>query len=85
MGSAIGAKLSVVAQSHQVLCITHLPQVAVHGCRHLVVVKDVQDGRTRTHIRPVEGDERCAEVARMLGGQDVHEAQQLAREMLRKV
>jgi DNA repair protein RecN (Recombination protein N) len=70
MGHAIGAKLSAVAADHQVLCITHLPQVAVHGATHFVVTKEVRNGRTCTQIRPVEGRERAEEVARMLGGKD---------------
>ena len=83
MGSAIGAKLSTVAEQHQVLCITHLPQVAVHGAAHFVVTKDVRDGRTRTSIEPVAEDARAEEVARMLGGKDLTSVTlRHAREML---
>jgi DNA repair protein RecN (Recombination protein N) len=83
MGSAIGAKLSTVAEQHQVLCITHLPQVAVHGAAHFVVTKDVHDGRTRTAIEPVAEDARAEEVARMLGGKDLTSVTLThAREML---
>jgi DNA repair protein RecN (Recombination protein N) len=83
MGSAIGAKLSTVAEQHQVLCITHLPQVAVHGAAHFVVTKDVHDGRTRTAIEPVADDARAEEVARMLGGKDLTSVTLThAREML---
>jgi DNA repair protein RecN (Recombination protein N) len=71
MGNAIGAKLTTVADQHQVLCITHLPQVAVHGASHFVVTKEVSDGRTRTSIQPVTEDARAEEVARMLGGKDL--------------
>jgi len=85
MGNAIGAKLGVVSQTHQVLCITHLPQVAAHGRTHYVVNKDVRDGRTHTHIELVERDARAEEVARMLGGKDLTSvALQHAREMLEK-
>jgi DNA repair protein RecN (Recombination protein N) len=70
-GHAVGAKLAVVASSHQVLCITHLPQVAVHGSSHFVVSKSVTDGRTRTQICPVDDEARVEEVARMLGGRDL--------------
>lgn len=69
MGNAVGAKLEKVSMGHQVLCITHLPQVAVHGNIHLVVVKHVKDGRTMTSITAVEGDKRTREIARMLGGE----------------
>ncbi|MBA4387191.1 MAG: DNA repair protein RecN [Verrucomicrobia bacterium] len=71
MGTAIGVKLGTVAGHHQVLCITHLPQVAVHGSTHFVVNKEVKSGRTFTTIRRVEGDDRVEELARMLGGRDL--------------
>lgn len=71
MGTAVGAKLAAVAETHQVLCITHLPQVAVQGASHYVVSKHVEDGRTRTRIAPITGKERVEEVARMLGGRDL--------------
>ncbi|HAS81390.1 MAG TPA: DNA repair protein RecN [Verrucomicrobia bacterium] len=83
MGNAVGRKLAEVAGSHQVICITHLPQVAVHGATHFVVAKAVQDGRTRTSIRPIQGDTRAEEVARMLGGKDLTSVTlRHAREML---
>lgn len=68
MGNAIGTKLETVSKHHQVMCITHLPQVAVHAKTHLVVTKHVHEGRTRTRIEPLEGDGRVEEIARMLGG-----------------
>ncbi len=70
VGRAVGQKLRTVAASHQVLCITHLPQVAVYGRQHFVVGKDVKGGRTFAHIASVDKDERIGEVARMLGGRD---------------
>jgi DNA repair protein RecN (Recombination protein N) len=85
MGGAVGAKLAAVAQHHQVLCITHLPQVAVYGAAHLAVEKEVRDGRTRTQIRPLAGEARVEEIARMLGGKDsTTVALRHAREMLKK-
>ena len=69
VGRAVGEKLRAVAGRHQVIAITHLPQSAVYGDRHLVVAKAVSDGRTRTTISAVEGEERVAEIARMLGGE----------------
>ncbi|MEA1928746.1 MAG: DNA repair protein RecN [Candidatus Auribacterota bacterium] len=71
MGNAVGEKLAAVSRNHQVLCITHLPQVAVHGQNHLVVSKEVRSGRTLTGIMDVEGESRAEEVARMLGGKDL--------------
>lgn len=68
VGRAVGMKLRKVAQNHQVLCITHLPQSAVFGNQHYRVEKSVADGRTRTHIRLLDQQGRIDEIARMLGG-----------------
>jgi len=70
MGNAIGAKMAGVAANHQVICITHLPTVAVHGRHHFVVTKTVTGGRTRTSITPLSRESRVEEIARMLGGKD---------------
>jgi DNA repair protein RecN (Recombination protein N) len=84
MGNAVGRKLATVAGSHQVLCITHLPQVAVCGAHHLVVRKQIKDGRTRVLIENVEGDGRAEEIARMLGGKDLTSVTlQHAKELLK--
>ena len=69
VGKVVGEKMRAVARSHQVIAITHLPQSAVYGDRHLVVSKQVSGGRTRTRISEVEGEDRISEVARMLGGE----------------
>ena len=69
VGRIVGEKMRKVAKSHQVIAITHLPQSAVYGDRHLVVSKAVSGGRTRTRISEVEGEDRVSEVARMLGGE----------------
>lgn len=83
MGNAIGRKLASVGQHHQVLCITHLPQVAVHGGAHYAVVKELAANRTRTRIVALEGEQRVEEVARMLGGRDLTSVTvKHAREML---
>jgi DNA repair protein RecN (Recombination protein N) len=68
-GSAVGEKLKSVSEHHQVIAITHLPQSAVHGDRHMVVSKTVSGGRTRSAIQEVKGETRAREVARMLGGE----------------
>jgi DNA repair protein RecN (Recombination protein N) len=86
MGNAVGEKLAAVSHNHQVICITHLPQVAVHGRSHLVVSKEVKSGRTVTGIIPVEGESRVEEVARMLGGRDLTTVVlEHAREMLSNI
>ncbi|MDD3277155.1 MAG: DNA repair protein RecN [Kiritimatiellales bacterium] len=71
IANAVGDKLAQVGQTHQVIAITHLPQVAVCGHNHFAVAKNVQDGRTFTRISMLDGDERTEEVARMLGGKDL--------------
>ncbi len=84
-GNAIGAKLATVAGKRQVLCITHLPQVAVCGATHFVVAKQVVNQRTVTAIACVSGDRRTEEIARMLGGRDLTSVTlQHAREMLQR-
>ena len=69
IGGAVGRKLQHVAQYHQLICITHLPQVAACGTTHLAVTKQVREGRTFTEIRLLASHERPIEIARMLGTQ----------------
>ena len=71
LGSVIGEKLRRLAAHHQVLCITHLPQIASYADLHLTVRKDVVRDETRTSVRRVDGTERLEELAEMLGGQRV--------------
>jgi DNA repair protein RecN (Recombination protein N) len=65
---AVGAKMQKLAGEHQVICITHLPQVAAAASSHFVVAKDVRNGRTHSQLHEVTGKARCEEIARMLGG-----------------
>jgi DNA repair protein RecN (Recombination protein N) len=67
--NAVGEKMKQIAARRQVLCITHLPQVAVPADAHYVVTKQVKDGRTISEIRLLDKKERVTELARMLGGQ----------------
>lgn len=67
-GAVIGEKLWLLARQHQVLCITHLPQVAVFGDNHQRIQKVIRDGRTATRVETLPPDERIDEVAQMLGG-----------------
>jgi len=71
IANAVGDKLAQVGQTHQVIAITHLPQVAVCGHSHFAVSKRVQDGRTFTQIALLEDTDRTEEIARMLGGKDL--------------
>lgn len=65
---AVGQKLRTLAQGQQVLCITHLPQIAAFADHHYVIEKTETKGRTRTRIRAMEAGERVEEIARMLSG-----------------
>ena len=69
----VGRVLAELATEHQVLCITHLPQIAAFADRHFVVRKQARKGRTRTQVERVEGDLRVDELARMAGGENVTE------------
>ncbi len=83
IGGAVGRKLAEVAQCHQLICITHLPQVAACGTTHLAVSKKVEEGRTFTEVRLLDEASRPEELARMLGGRDsTNVTLQHAREML---
>jgi len=81
---AVGRKLKSLARSNQVLCVTHLPQIATFGDHHYVVEKKESGGRTRTRIRAVEGEERTDEVARMLSGAKLTETSRKHAEQMIK-
>lgn len=85
MGTVVGQKLADLARNHQVLCITHLPQVAVHGRHHLAVTKQIQKGRTLTRVVALDEELRVEELARMLGGREsTNVTLQHARELLNR-
>src|SRR5437660_12845514 len=65
---AVGAKLQTLGRDHQVICITHLPQVAATASSHFVVTKDVTRGRTFSNLHEVTGQAGRADIARMSGG-----------------
>ena len=69
IANAVGAKMRTLAEKHQVICITHLPQVAAGATTQFVVTKEVASGRTFSELREVKGKTRQEEIARMLGGQ----------------
>lgn len=66
---AVGDKMCQIAQTRQVLCITHLPQVAAPASAHFLASKEIRAGRTISQIMPLGKKERIVELARMLGGQ----------------
>lgn len=80
-GEAVGVKLAALGRRHQVLAVTHLPQIASHGQRHFSARKVVQDGRTSTCAVEVEGSERLQEITRMLGS-ETDATRQKAKELL---
>ena len=65
---AIGKKLKELARAHQIICVTHLPQIATFADHHYVILKKEAGGRTRTTVSEISGDERTEEIARMLSG-----------------
>lgn len=70
---AVGRKLKALSRSQQVLCITHLPQVAAFGDQHFLIEKSERGGRTQTEIRQMDPDDRTREIARMLSGTELTE------------
>jgi DNA repair protein RecN (Recombination protein N) len=85
VAEVVGRKLKLVAERQQVLCVTHLPQIAAFADRHLAVRKQVTRGRTQTDVDTLSEADRVEEVARMLGGETVTPTARLhAREMLKQ-
>jgi len=78
----VGERLRALAGRNQVICITHLPQIAALGDSHHTVVKDVRKSRTETRISALGGEARVDEIARMSGGQLTDAARAHARELL---
>jgi DNA repair protein RecN (Recombination protein N) len=81
---AVGKKLKALSRTNQVLCVTHLPQIATFGDHHYVIEKKESGGRTRTTIRAVTGEERTEEVARMLSGAKLTETSRKHAEQMIK-
>ena len=83
VAEAVGRKLSKLARYHQIICITHLPQIAKFGDNHFRITKNVSHGRTITSINPLNEKDRIKEIARMLGGMEITKTTlDHAREML---
>jgi DNA repair protein RecN (Recombination protein N) len=85
VAEVLGQKLRQLGTEVQVLCVTHLPQVAAQGHRHVRVAKHSDGGHTRTRVTPLDARERVDEIARMLGGIEITEATLAhARQMLER-
>ena len=83
VADAVGGKLRALGGTFQVLCITHLPQIAAYGNHHFRIGKQVRAGRTSTEVDPLDRSGREDELARMIGGADITAAaRESAREML---
>jgi DNA repair protein RecN (Recombination protein N) len=79
----VGKNLKRVSSKHQVICITHLPQIASMGDVHFCVEKEVATNRSRTTIRRLDPEERVTEIAKLIGGETVTvSAIQSARDLL---
>ena len=84
IAEVVGQKLKALARHHQVICITHLPQIARFGDAHFKIAKQVDGGRTATRIDPLDEGMRLEEIARMLGGVKITaKTRAHARELLR--
>ncbi len=79
---AVGERLAALARGRQVLCITHLPQVACFAQNHFHAAKDVAAGRTRLRVERLDGDRRLEAVATMLGGKPTGASRKHAQELL---
>lgn len=83
VAEVVGRKLRELGEAHQVLCVTHLPQVAAQAHHQFRVLKQLRDGRTRTSVEGLADSERLEEIARMLGGVEITDhSLNHAREML---
>jgi len=81
---AVGKKLKALSKANQVLCVTHLPQIATFADHHYLIEKREAAGRARTTVRPISGEERTEEVARMLSGAKLTEtSRKHAEQMIR--
>src|SRR5262245_16650392 len=85
VAEVVGRKLKAIAARHQVLCVTHLPQIASLADAHFAVQKRVERGRTIAEVRRLSEEERIEEVARMLGGETITDTtRRHAREMVKQ-
>jgi DNA repair protein RecN (Recombination protein N) len=83
IGAQVGAALAQVAERHQVLVITHLPQIAARADQHLVVSKESRNGIATSEVQVIHGEDRVSEVARMLGDAEGAAARRHAQDMLK--
>ena len=83
IAQVVGKAMKELASFHQLICITHLPQIAGLSSSHFTVIKTVADDQTTTEMRPLRGEERVREIAKLLGGEQITESTlQNARELM---
>jgi DNA repair protein RecN (Recombination protein N) len=70
----VGEIMRSMSRGHQLICITHLPQIARIADRHFYIYKETTKGKTNTRIKTLENQDRIVEIAKMLGGEKVSEA-----------
>lgn len=86
VSQALGEKLDHISTAHQVLCITHIPQIACFAKRHLKVSKSLRGKRTVTHVTSLGEEDKIEEISRMLGGKEITERTRAhARELLQRI
>ena len=82
--SIVGKKMCQIAQSHQIICITHLPQIAACRGHNFKIVKETRDDATFTNVIPLNSEEKAEEIARLLGGINITETTiQSAKELIK--
>ena len=81
----VSEKMAVIGKKHQVLCITHLAQIAAMADSHYLIQKQVEEGKTKTRIRPLAQDETIDELARILGGAEITDAVYHTAEEMKKL
>lgn len=85
IAAVVGEKMRAIARRHQVVCVTHAPQIAALADTHYLIEKHETDGRTTTRVRPLDHEGRIREVARIVGGQDASaQAVAHARDLVEK-
>jgi len=85
IAEAVGTLLARTSKKHQIICITHLPQISIFGERHILVQKEIKGKETFTSVAQIDGETRQLEIARMLGGKEItKKTMEHAAEFLRK-
>ena len=77
--------MALISRNHQVICITHLPQIAAMADHHFLIRKNVKDERTVTEIKELEGDEITDELSRIIGGAKVTDTVRQSAEEMKKL